>query len=149
MMSSCHDVILKLGAAELRDPTSESSACVVIRRSYTVDITGWPIHCSFAVRARRVPPRAIALVRMTIGFLTVCRSYEFSKLPSLIKPEEQALLRDGLCFLRERCHLGLAERRKVAGKLHVLFKLRDRVAADNDRAHRQRERIVHRFAHVQ
>src|ERR1019366_10594212 len=63
------------------------------------------------------------------------------------KPEEQRLLGHRLRPRGERRHLVLAERRELARQLYVLFQLRDRIAADNHRADRVRERIIQRLAH--
>jgi signal transduction histidine kinase len=63
------------------------------------------------------------------------------------KAEEQRRLGHRLRKLIERRHLSLRERRKLARDLHVFFKLRNVVAADDHCAYRVRQRELHGVAH--
>jgi hypothetical protein len=58
-------------------------------------------------------------------------------LPSSPIPKEKRLLGNWLGATGQACHLRFAERREVAGELHVFFELGNRIASDDDRAHRQ------------
>jgi hypothetical protein len=69
--------------------------------------------------------------------------------PSSPIPEEKRLLGNGRGASGQASHLGLAERREVAGELHVFFELGNGIASDDDRAHRQAEGEVKRFPHGQ
>src|ERR1019366_5582641 len=64
--------------------------------------------------------------------------------PSSPIPEEKRLLGNGRGASGYASHLGLAERREVAGELHVFFELGNGIASDDDRAHRQAEGEVKR-----
>ena len=68
---------------------------------------------------------------------------------AVVEAEEQRGLGTGLGLGNQLCLLLLADRREVVREVHVLFELRDRVAADDDRADRPRQRVVHGFAHGQ
>ena len=75
MSTFSRDVILKRGAAELRDPTLEWSARAVAGYSNAVDTKGCPIFTEELMSTFvGFPRRANSLVRMTTRFLVFCVS---------------------------------------------------------------------------